>query len=58
MLKGKKSKTALHFLALLKTQVASMTVGLEDNSEDMDEKSDGDEANSDNEISDEDNFTD
>ena len=31
-----------------------MTVGLEDDSEDMDEESDGDEENSDNEISDED----
>ena len=35
-----------------------MTVGLEDDSEDMDEESDGDEANSDNEISAEDKFTD
>ena len=52
MLKGKKSKTALHFLALLKTQVASMTVGLEDNSEVMDGEPDGDEEYSYNEKSD------
>ena len=32
-LKGKKSKTALHHLALLQTNVALITVGLEDHSE-------------------------
>ena len=57
-MKDEKLKTALHFLVLLKTQVASMTIGLKDNSEYMDEESDGDEENSDNEISDEDKFTD
>ena len=44
-MKGKRLKSALHYLALLKTQVALMKVGLEDNSEDMDEESDGDEMN-------------
>ena len=47
-LKGKRLKAALHWLAFLKTQKALMTVGLEDNSEDTDEESDGDEKNSDN----------
>ena len=44
-MKGKKLKTALYYLALLKTQVALMKVGLEDNSEDIDEESDGEEMN-------------
>ena len=57
-LKGKKLKTALHYLAVLQTNVALMTVGLEDDSEDMDEESDGDEEDSDNVISDEEKFTD
>ena len=57
-LKGKKLKTALHYLAVLQTNVALMTVGLEDDSKDMDEESDGDEENSDNEISDKDEITD
>ena len=57
-LKGKKLKTALHYLAVIQTNVALMTVGLEDDSEDMDEESDGDEEDSDNVISDEDKFTD
>ena len=34
-MKGKKLKTALHYLALIKTQVALMKVGLEDNSDDI-----------------------
>merc|ERR1712198_446990 len=57
-LKGKKLKTALHYLAVIQTNVALMTVGLEDDSEDMDEESDGDEEDSDNVISNEDMFTD
>ena len=57
-LKGKKLKTALHYLAVLQTNVALMTIGLEDESEDIDKESDGGEENSDNEISDEDKFTD
>ena len=57
-LKGKKLKTALHYLAVIQTNVALMTVGLEDDSEDMDEESDGDEEDSDNVISDEEKFTD
>ena len=55
-LKGKKLKTALHYLAVIQTNVALMTVGLEDDS--SDEESDGDEEDSDNVISDEDMFTD
>ena len=47
-LKGRKLNTALHYLAVLQTNVALMTFGLED------EESDGDESNSDKEISDED----
>ena len=53
-LKGKKLKTTLHYLAVLETNVALMTVGLEDDTEDMDEEYDGDEENSDNVLSDED----
>ena len=55
-LKGKKLKTALHYLAVIQTNVALMTVGLEDDS--SDEESDGDEEDSDNVISDEEKFTD
>merc|ERR1712198_704726 len=55
-LKGKKLRTALHYLAVIQTNVALMTVGLEDDS--SDEESDGDEEDSDNVISDEEKFTD
>ena len=57
-IKGKKSKTVLHYLAVIQTKVALMAVGLEDDTKDMDEESDGDEKNSDIEISDADKFTD